>query len=98
MGVNELASRWGAEWIESGEPLYNVYDCSECAYELRETARTSWHSSEEPPSAEDADSQGNVVMQWENGYIEIGEYDWVAPPSVLHWARIRDVVLLPPEG
>jgi hypothetical protein len=96
--VNDLAANWMYRVAQTnGRKAVDA-----CAEELRNTARTAWHPVSEPPTAEDADDNDLVLMFTKYKETDHVHWDVVAKAhmntAITHWARIRDVVLLPPEG
>ena len=111
MGLaNELIGaffRWGdtikddPEFFRKYQPESFVYMC---AKDVERVARTAWHPVSEPPTEADGDEAGNVIARTTEGILETLSWDceamhgnpiYEAPAT--HWARIRDVVLMPPE-
>lgn len=90
-GVNHLAKRW----VEEGRS-------EDAADDLDYVAKTAWHLSTNPPVEDDGDDHGLVMM-----YLVDEGKTWITPLHYLDvqegvedgckWARIRDVLLMPPE-
>lgn len=99
MGVNE--ARHNPDfWYRN-----YVMDSIASTEALTSLARQVWHPVSELPTEEDGDEHGYVLTQAHDGTIQ--RHHWMQVPDlhklieavhVLQWARIRDVVLLPPEG
>lgn len=74
----------------------------DAADELEDVARSAWHFPSEPPTAEDGD-RVIVIPRWvvakDGAQRAHSVYRGAVNPSDhALWARIRDVVLLPPEA
>ena len=107
MGVNDLAAQWKNDYLDCkrvGEIDGDHYQTGfgegieEAGVELLSVARTAWKPVSEPPTEEDGNIVGEVMVCHRNH----------AAPEIMHWAavtewtnqecywaRIEDVVLLP---
>lgn len=98
-GVNDLIH----EWIRDGDYWAGgITGAKEVlGDELIDVARTAWHPASQPPTQEDGNRFGMVLYAaCKCGEWHVWEGRWHGAdndtPSDC-WARIRDVVLLPPE-
>lgn len=99
--VNDLPRLW-SEGEHGGDSIGKTY--LHCAWDLQETARSAWKPVSEPPTQNDAEpaqcALGTVLVFWRDNQISMEDWDDVAAglyEGMTHWARVRDVVLLP-EG
>lgn len=96
--VNDLAQRW-ANKADPNDAAKWVY--GDASMELLQVARTAWYPSQDPPSREDGDKRGNVLALYPSGGIVFRSVEQMGyranTSSKVLWARIRDVVLMPPE-
>lgn len=112
MGVNDLVGEYRArcESIGSQGHCKPYIDrgrrCPECpmdeADSISAIAEEAWHPVSEPPTQDDGDECGHVIVR-DGSEMHYCNANWVrrhglekAPDA--QWARIRDVVLLPPES
>mgnify|MGYP006285465195 CR=1 FL=1 len=87
-GIQELQHAWSK--LDESE-----MGVEGCLGDLRRVARTAWHPVSEPPTEADADEWGYVTFLVDG--MVVTEPYWEMPGTAAEWARIRDVVLLPPE-
>lgn len=102
-GVNDLAKEWlGGRSLEDAESSGDLQleGAAGCASDLRETARTAWHPVSNPPTEADGD-RNHCVFVWyggdDFGLQDVQDVRNHAPDGA-KWARVSDVLLMPPEG
>lgn len=106
-GASELIDRifdWGDK--VRNDPELQKYPPSAlvymCAKDVERVVSTAWHPVSEPPTEVDGDSPrggGDVIARWEDGLVSTEGWNDVAELAfggITHWARINDVLLLPP--
>jgi hypothetical protein len=100
MGVNKLADNWislergdGSEWFDAMRIAEASVLLCGCASDLEQVARTAWHPVSEPPRKEDG---YYVIVVGCLGEVRTTPWHAISVNDQA-WARIRDVVLLPPE-
>jgi len=99
--VNELAARWRnaarnrkQRKLVTGRSIQRQH-----AEELEQVARTAWHPVSEPPTEADGDAHQRVLVrragrsQHDIALLTTGS----DLSRFEEWARIRDVILMPPE-
>lgn len=96
---------YASDGIDAGD-VQEAYaaGCDNCVDDLQNTAKSAWKPVSEPPveaDGADATPVGAIAVKTSDGCIAM-PVEWSAVangecPSVVAWARIRDVVLLPPE-
>jgi len=98
--VNDLIPEW--ETGASVKTINEVADDRAKAEQLRGIARTAWHPVSVPPAEADSQTQepgGAVLAYWNDGQVTMEDWEDVANrryPDMAYWARVRDVVLMPP--
>ena len=105
-GVNDLAGMFAAKendcwiaWRNKGTPeCQGMSDAFNfCSEALKKEARKAWHPVSEPPTEADGDDFGEVLVT-DRKVVHMEPWDRVSEltrPGT-QWARIRDVVLMPP--
>jgi hypothetical protein len=106
--VNDLAQEWREVAGNLGPRQEKTYMAGfdngqyiarkMCASEVEHHAHTAWHPVSERPTEDDAEERtGQVLILDHAGCVGKEYWDEVnSDPEIKQWARIRDVVLLPP--
>jgi hypothetical protein len=94
-GINEFADYWRNRDVD---PL-GLSVCDECASDLDAIARECWHDpAQQLPKSADAEWSGGYVFRISPTSSLIERVNWrcVAAKNTWRWARISDVLLMPP--